>query len=951
MSNRFHSKYHRFNHHTSTNLANPDAGHDPIASPDSPFLGDFHLKGSLSAFNNDLNSQNTAYFGNKCIGLVAEGGNMAIKACGNSCVIGDLYVTGSVNASDFSIGNIVDTPDPVFYNFSSEFLTNEGLSSTQVSIKIDNESIKINNANQLIVNYQPVYDQFISLVNNLTSTTENSSGVNIVVGSSNFTNDYLFGSGLAAGLVTSTVESNTYSVSAKVDQQTITFNEQGQLSLTEKYSYGSGLSANTATGILQTYIDEQTLVFNSIGQIKGNYIFNGCNSGLITNGINSVSANVDGTSTFIQDGKIVSGYKFSSTASGLDCTPGAGDLPSLSIKVNNSTLKINPITGTLDTQNVLVTNLPNSEVQNIGGVVNFTGSVLACCGINFSDGSILQSASNTRQYVDKLSNLINNASTGSVVTSDNRVINWGNNNQFAVGNSRTKIWPPCVLPFEGNYLEANKIYGVKIKKIIQSSYITMVLLSNGTLWASGANTAGMLGVGKFTLDPKTNAQIHFAKVFNLCPVLGFPSGTVIDDFSFASIYNSALSRAEAAFAAVSSTGRAFFWGFNFRNMFGSSNTGALLPIISTTPFTPYSPILNDYFYSDVKKIHLTADYFKRDKFDDNTVGTANNGYQPYYRGSSYILTYNAPTSAGRVYAAGWDQYFQLGVGASYGANFTTGIDKREVRTFQIARNGDYLSGNGPLFDIQDILNVNPRITTVTFLKTTGNQIKIAGLNGNSNAFGTTNVYNTGNPGVAVTNTTTYPYFVTHPTLINVQDLKIVGGGDFPNHTANISIYAITTDGLYVWGNNNSGQLGLPYTLPTKEVPSPQTNRTTPFKLTDFVAGSYGLPSKIIVPNFETLTNKPLVGIITTNKNFYLAGFRNPVQYSDFTDLGVVGFKLSPIANVEEAQISTEGQNVAGILMKDSYNRVVIYSLILNSSFGGSGSDFIYPPAEISSFLV
>jgi len=54
MSSRFHNKYHRHNHHTLpiNDPRYPDASHDPIASPDSPFQGDFVLKnGTLSADN------------------------------------------------------------------------------------------------------------------------------------------------------------------------------------------------------------------------------------------------------------------------------------------------------------------------------------------------------------------------------------------------------------------------------------------------------------------------------------------------------------------------------------------------------------------------------------------------------------------------------------------------------------------------------------------------------------------------------------------------------------------------------------------------------------------------------------------------------------------------------------------------------------------------------------
>jgi hypothetical protein len=49
MSSRFHNKWHRHNHHTAPigDSKYPDASHDPIASYDSPFLGDFVTEGGL----------------------------------------------------------------------------------------------------------------------------------------------------------------------------------------------------------------------------------------------------------------------------------------------------------------------------------------------------------------------------------------------------------------------------------------------------------------------------------------------------------------------------------------------------------------------------------------------------------------------------------------------------------------------------------------------------------------------------------------------------------------------------------------------------------------------------------------------------------------------------------------------------------------------------------------
>lgn len=51
MSNRFHNKWHRHNHHTNATGGEPDSAHDPIASPADPFRGDFHVQGTISSHN------------------------------------------------------------------------------------------------------------------------------------------------------------------------------------------------------------------------------------------------------------------------------------------------------------------------------------------------------------------------------------------------------------------------------------------------------------------------------------------------------------------------------------------------------------------------------------------------------------------------------------------------------------------------------------------------------------------------------------------------------------------------------------------------------------------------------------------------------------------------------------------------------------------------------------
>jgi hypothetical protein len=53
--NRFHNKYHRHNHHSFPTAGEPDSAHDPIASKDSPFKGEFHVDGALSAVSGSIN--------------------------------------------------------------------------------------------------------------------------------------------------------------------------------------------------------------------------------------------------------------------------------------------------------------------------------------------------------------------------------------------------------------------------------------------------------------------------------------------------------------------------------------------------------------------------------------------------------------------------------------------------------------------------------------------------------------------------------------------------------------------------------------------------------------------------------------------------------------------------------------------------------------------------------
>ena len=94
MSSRFHNKYHKHNHHSSPNNdpRYPDSAHDPIASQDSPFQGDFILHGGLSASVPSISAYVAALYGN--VGINTSNPNTA------------LTVNGIISATSYSGGNV-----------------------------------------------------------------------------------------------------------------------------------------------------------------------------------------------------------------------------------------------------------------------------------------------------------------------------------------------------------------------------------------------------------------------------------------------------------------------------------------------------------------------------------------------------------------------------------------------------------------------------------------------------------------------------------------------------------------------------------------------------------------------------------------------------------------------------------------------------------------------------
>lgn len=80
MANRFHNKFHKYNHHTEKQDNIPDAGYDPIASHESPFLGDFVISPFEDAVLSAklLNVERISAWGDEGIVIETSGAAMSL---------------------------------------------------------------------------------------------------------------------------------------------------------------------------------------------------------------------------------------------------------------------------------------------------------------------------------------------------------------------------------------------------------------------------------------------------------------------------------------------------------------------------------------------------------------------------------------------------------------------------------------------------------------------------------------------------------------------------------------------------------------------------------------------------------------------------------------------------------------------------------------------------------
>ena len=116
---RPNSKYHRQNHHTYPSPTNPDASHDPIASFQAPFYGDFVLQGGLSAIVPAASAYAGVFMGGN-VGIGTSNPTKPLTVIGSISATGNQYTNGNLSVNNIAGNNIFASGN---FNLSGNSLT------------------------------------------------------------------------------------------------------------------------------------------------------------------------------------------------------------------------------------------------------------------------------------------------------------------------------------------------------------------------------------------------------------------------------------------------------------------------------------------------------------------------------------------------------------------------------------------------------------------------------------------------------------------------------------------------------------------------------------------------------------------------------------------------------------------------------------------------------------
>lgn len=269
-------------------------------------------------------------------------------------------------------------------------------------------------------------------------------------------------------------------------------------------------------------------------------------------------------------------------------------------------------------------------------------------------------------------------------------------------------------------------------------------------------------------------------------------------------------------------------------------------------------------------------------------------------GNSYANTL-VLTNDGRVYAAGYQDYGQFGNG--------------QAATLYNSFTQCFRAVGQPVANITKIINTSSASFQTHFLLDTSGNVWAAGLNNQGQ--------------LADNSTTTSNYFKIIPGLTTVKEMGVSGASTYA------SMCAITSNGnVYTWGYNGYGQLG--------------TGDTTFRKVVTQIPNLNGIGSKIVSTSSDS--GSTVIGVIGTDKFLYVAGHYAWGQYDTYSSVQST-FNSLPLANVVEAQISTDRSTSIGMVVRDYYNRVFVVCSYAGAYFSGPNNSYARNPWEITNHLV
>lgn len=547
MSNRFHNKFHKHNHHTRPTDREglyPDSAYDPIASPESPFQGEFYVDGDITSLSslriekdanivndltatnaflrNNLNVTNQISAKNLIITPFLSGKNLHLtddatiqKNCyvfGNSYVTNNSYITGNVSITDSITidGTARIKTVPVLSGINNRKVLIHDATTNEIKYSIPNYRIwDVNgeylSANQILTNRIPVY-----------------TGINTLATSPIFINGT---TSIFYGNITST---NTISASGGNSQQwNKTYDIVTRLSADWNYSLEN---VNTFNNLLTTLEDGNLTVYNaacanvvSVEPLSANYFVVGESTNR-NNKIKTTTRLYD-TGAYLQASTDFYAAGFYGIGNTVTFTT-LGSNPKIVLNNNNNTISF-----VNSNQNTLVLNSTEASIQgnlNVNGITKvnqlYATSLSATTYSNINAATVKAISAIVGDITTSTS------STSPIVTATLKIAFTGATNRVYGG---TSMVPVLSVDSKGRVLSAVDVVVAAISAL--SGDVNAQFDGDGLVVSTLANTSVVAGryggfdkIPIFNVDSKGRLLSAFQTQINAISTL---SGDVIATYN------------------------------------------------------------------------------------------------------------------------------------------------------------------------------------------------------------------------------------------------------------------------------------------------------------------------------------------------------------------------------------------------------------------------------------